>query len=229
MNFSASVVANGWLYGAFLPVAMIWLWSLRTAPWRRLSDSRQLNVWLGTIVSLALIWSMKADLRPGLALHLLGATAFVLMFGRQLAIIGLSLVLAAVTFNSATGAHIEWQAYALNALMTVVVPVFVAWGILRAVERCLPAHIFVYIFVVTFFGAAVNVVVTGFAATLLLGLASAYPLAWLLSEYALPYVLLAFAEAWLTGAVITVMIVYLPDWVGSFDDRRYLWGKQGRS
>ena len=82
---------------------------------------------------------------------------------------------------------------------------------------------------ITFFGAAVNVALTGAAATLLLGAASAYPLDWLLGEYALPYVLLAFAEAWLTGAVITVMIVYLPDWVGSFDDRRYLLSRQGRS
>ena len=229
MNFSASVVASSWLHGAYLPMALIWLWSLRTAPWRRLADSRQLNVWLGTIVSLALIWSMKADLRPGLTLHLLGATAFALMFGRQLAIVGLSLVLAVVTFNSATSAYFEWQAYALNALMTVVIPVLVAWGILRAVERWLPAHIFVYIFVATFFGAAVNVVVTGSAATVLLGLASTYPFSWLLGEYALPYVLLAFAEAWLTGAVITVFIVYLPDWVGSFDDRRYLRSNQSRS
>ena len=41
----------------------------------------------------------------------------------------------------------------------------------------------------------------------------------------LSYVLLAFAEAWLTGALITLMVVYLPHWVGTFDDRRYLWNK----
>jgi uncharacterized membrane protein len=38
-------------------------------------------------------------------------------------------------------------------------------------------------------------------------------------------VLLAFAEAWLTGAAVTLMVVYYPHWVGTFDDRRYLWKK----
>jgi uncharacterized membrane protein len=37
---------------------------------------------------------MKAGVKPGLNLHLLGATMFTLMFGRQLAIVGFSLVLA---------------------------------------------------------------------------------------------------------------------------------------
>jgi uncharacterized membrane protein len=34
--------------------------------------------------------------------------------------------------------------------------------------------------------------------------------------------LLTFAEAWLNGAMITLMAVYLPHWLGSFDDQRYL-------
>jgi uncharacterized membrane protein len=54
----------------------------------------QLNVWLGTVVLLILVWSMKAGVKPGLNMHLLGATIFTLMFGRQLAVIGFSLVLA---------------------------------------------------------------------------------------------------------------------------------------
>ena len=223
MDFSNGLFASGWTYGAYLPMVLIWLWCLRTAPWRRLADPRQLHVWLGTIVSLALIWSIKADLRPGLSLHLLGATAFALMFGRQLAIVGLSLVLAAMTFNSAWHGSFGWQAYGMNALMMCAIPVFIAWAILRAVERWLPAHIFTYIFVATFFGAAINVVLTGLAAALLLGMASVYPIAGLFGEYLIPYVLLAFAEAWITGIVITVLVVYLPDWVGTFDDRRYLW------
>jgi uncharacterized membrane protein len=37
--------------------------------------------------------------------------------------------------------------------------------------------------------------------------------------------LLGFAEAWLNGAMVTIMVVYLPHWVGSFDDRRYLLNK----
>jgi uncharacterized membrane protein len=169
------------------------------------------------------MWSMKAAVRPGMNMHLLGATMIALMFGRQLAIVGLTVVLAAVTFNSAGNGSIGWSPFALNGLTMVVIPVLVARGILRAVERCLPTHFFVFIFVATFFGAALNTMLTGLVATLLLAVAGIYDLDLLFGEFYLSYVLLAFAEAWLTGAVITIMVVYCPHWVGSFDDRRYLW------
>lgn len=39
------------------------------------------------------------------------------------------------------------------------------------------------------------------------------------------YFLLGFAEAWLNGALVTLMVIYVPRWVGSFDDRRYLLNK----
>jgi uncharacterized membrane protein len=34
--------------------------------------------------------------------------------------------------------------------------------------------------------------------------------------------LVGFSEAWLTGAFITLFVVYLPSWVSTFDDDRYL-------
>ena len=74
MNFPDALFPQSWALGAILPVLMAWLWCLRTAPWRRLADSGQLNVWLGTIVMLTLAWSLKAGVKPGLSLHLLGAT-----------------------------------------------------------------------------------------------------------------------------------------------------------
>jgi len=134
-------------------------------------------------------------------------------------------VLAAVTFNSAASGNIGWLTFALNAWAMIAVPVFIAWAILRAVERWLPAHFFIYIFVATFFGAAVNTVLTGFLATLLLGVAGVYPMDMLFGDFFLSYVLLGFAEAWLNGGAITLMVVYFPHWVGTFDDRHYLWKK----
>lgn len=221
MNFPDGLFSNGWVFGAYVPLALVWGWCLLTAPWKRLSDSGQMNVWMGTIVLLVLMWSMKAGIRPGMNMHLLGATMVTLMFGRQLAIVALSIVLAAVTFNSSDGG-IGWLPYALNALMMAIVPVFIAWTILGLVERWLPANFFIYIFVATFFGAALNTVLTGLAATSLLGVAGVYPMDMLFGEFFLSYVLLAFAEAWLTGAMITLMVVYRPHWVGTFDDRHYL-------
>jgi len=221
MNFPAGLFGNDWAYGAFVPLTFAWLWCLRTADWKRIADPSQLNVWLGTIVALVLTWSLKAEAHPGLNLHLIGATAFTLMFGRQWAILGLSVVMAAVTVNGGAA----WESYALNVLLTAVYPCVAAHVLLRIVERYLPAHFFVYIFCAAFFGAGIAVVSTGLMSTLLLWLAGIYPAEMLFSEYFPSFILLGFAEAWLNGAAITLMVVYYPHWVGSFDDRRYLIGK----
>jgi uncharacterized membrane protein len=215
VNFPDALFPQAWALGAFLPLFFVWLWCLRTAPWKRLADSVQFNVLLGTIVLLVLVWSMKAGVKPG-------ATMFTLMFGRQLAILGFSLVLAGITLNGELLGREGWLAYGLNALVLAVFPVLLADAIRRAVERLLPENFFVYVFVTAFFGAAAVVMATGLLACALLWLAAVYPAPTLLDDYLPYYFLLGFAEAWLNGALITLMVVYAPHWVGSFDDRRYL-------
>jgi uncharacterized membrane protein len=221
MNFPAQLFSSGWSIAAFLPLVALWVWSLRKGDWRRLRNATQLNVWAGTIVALVLLWSMRAGVQPGLNFHLLGAMAFVLMFGPQLAIAGLSIVLAAVTLNGAAA----WSAYALNALVMVAVPVLFAHGLYRLVERWLPNHFFVYVFVTAFLGAALTMGATGLAATLLLYAADVYSAHYLLHDYLPYYLLLGFAEATITGMCVTIFVVYRPAWVCTFDDTRYLLNK----
>lgn len=223
MNFPDTLFPPVWAFGAALVFLPVLLWAVMTAPWARLADSRQSNAWLGAIALLTLTWSMKAGVQPGLSLHLLGATMVTLMFGRKLAIAGLALVLAAVTLNAWLNAGVSgWRSYALNAVVLVFVPVFVTDSIRQLMERFLPVNFFIYIFVGAFFGAAVSLLATGLATASVLWLAGVYPAAFLWQDY-LPYtLLLAFAEAWLNGAMVTLIAVYLPHWLGSFDDRRYL-------
>jgi uncharacterized membrane protein len=225
MNFPDALFPDSWAFGAVVPLLLALAWCLRTAPWQRLADAGQSNIWLGTLVVLTLIWSMKAGVRPGLNLHLLGATVLTLMFGRQLAIIGFCVVLAAVTLNQDLRGIDAWQMFALNALVLAVFPVLVADRIRQLVERHLPANLFIYVFITAFFGAAVTVVATGLLASVLLWLGGAYPAEMLFDDYFPYYILLGFSEAWLNGAVVTLMVVYAPHWVGSFDDRRYLLNK----
>jgi uncharacterized membrane protein len=115
--------------------------------------------------------------------------------------------------------------FALNALVLAVIPVLVADAVRQLVERHLPANFFIYVFITAFFGAAVTVVATGLLASVLLWLGGAYPADMLFEDYFPYYILLGFSEAWLNGAVITLMVVYAPHWVTSFDDRRYLLNK----
>ena len=158
MNFPDALFPQAWAIGAFVPLFATWLWCLRGAPWRDLADSGRLNVWLGTTVLLILVWSMKAGVKPGLDMHLLGATMFTLMFGPRLAILGLSLVLAGVTLNNGLLGREGWEAYALNALALAVFPALLADAIRRVVDRCLPGNFFIYVFVTAFFGAAITII-----------------------------------------------------------------------
>jgi uncharacterized membrane protein len=123
--------------------------------------------------------------------------------------------------NGAAG----WEAYALNVLVTAVFPCIAADALLRIVERFLPPNFFCYIFCAAFFGAGIAVVSTGLLASLLLWVAGIYSAEMLMAEYLPFYALLGFAEAWLNGGAITLMVVYYPSWVGSFDDRRYFYRK----
>jgi uncharacterized membrane protein len=157
-------------------------------------------------------------LPSGLGLHLLGATVVCLMFGPRLAQLAHYLVVVLVTVLGMAGA----DAYPANALLTAALPVWVSYGILRAAERWLPANMFIYIFVAGFLagGAALaaSALVTA-ASHLVLG---TYPPRLIIEDF-LPFaLLLSWGEAFLSGMLTAMMVVYHPGWVSSFDDARYL-------
>ena len=61
--------------------------------------------------------------------------------------------------------------------------------------------------------------------TALMALSGAYPLDYLLNHYT-PYALLiSWGEAFTTGMMVTVMVVYRPAWVETFDDVKYIQNK----
>lgn len=221
MNLPDTLLGEGWYWAAWLAWLPLFAHSIWWAPWLRLRDSTLLNLWLGMTVLLVLIWSMKAGVRPGLSMHLLGATIFTLSFGPRLAFIGLSLVAAAVTLNTGGG----WLSYAANTLLTAGVGVGLSHLFYRLLDKVLPRHFFVYIFVNGFFGAALTVIGVGFVISTLLALAGAYEWDYLFTEYFPYFLLLGFAEAWLSGMVMTLFVVYRPGWVVTFDDESYLANK----
>jgi uncharacterized membrane protein len=221
VNLPDTLLGEGWYWAAWLAWLLFFVHSIWRAAWLRLRDSALMNLWLGMTVLLALIWSMKAGVKPGLSLHLLGATVFTLSFGPRLAFIGLSLVAAAVTFNTDGG----WLAYAANTLLTAGIGVGLSQLFYRLLDKVLPRHFFVYIFVNGFFGAAVTIVGVGFVISTLLALAGVYEWDYLFTEYFPYFLLLGFAEAWLSGMVMTLFVVYRPGWVVTFDDERYLANK----
>ncbi|MBS1191815.1 MAG: putative integral rane protein [Rhodocyclaceae bacterium] len=221
MNLPDALLDEAWYWTAWAVWLPLFVLSVRRAPWERLKDSGQSHLWWGMIVVLVLLWSLVAGVKPGLSLHLLGATVFTLCFGPHFAFIGLSLVVAGVAFNGAGG----WMSFALNALLMGGVGVASSYGIFRLVDRWLPRHFFVYVFVNGFFGAALAVLAVGVVAIPVLALAGAYSFEYLLEEYLPYFLLLGFSEAWLSGMVMTLFVIYRPEWVATFDDSRYLANK----
>jgi uncharacterized membrane protein len=208
-----------WLMGLLYGLALIS--SLRMAPWSRLGNAEQLNVYLGTTVALLLLWHMHADMLPGLSYHLLGLTAVTLMFGWSLSVIAASLALAGLCINSGSG----WDGFLVNALVAGVIPITLTQILLILIRWYLPKQFFVYVLVNGFLTGGFVGVTCGYLVTWLLESSGVYSFAQL-SDRVLPYFPLMFLpEAFLNGWALVVLVVFRPRWVYSFSDEQYLEGK----
>jgi uncharacterized membrane protein len=221
MDLPAGLFPLAWHVAAVVLSLAALLAAVRGVDWSALlGSSTRINLVLGFAVVMVLLWSLRAGVSPGLNFHLLGAMAACLVLGPHLALVALGLSLSGLAVNGA----IEWPAWAINYVSMVVLPVLLAQGLRRAVERLLPAHFFIFVFVLAFAGSGLVVIASGLFGATMLGVAGAYPWWKIGSEY-LPYLLLlGFSEAWIGGAVTTMLVVFRPGWVSAFDDARYLRG-----
>lgn len=221
MNLDPSLLPNVIAWPLLALFTLVLLPVVLRAPWGLVRQNRLESVFISAVGCVGLLWSMSAGIRPGLELHLLGSTALTLIFGWRLAIAAGVAALAAVT---ALGLY-AWPAFALNGLLLAVLPVVVSHWVGRQVYGLLPHNFFIYIFLAAFFGAmlAMGSVVLASAA-LLYGL-GAYPYQVLAHDYLVMLPLIMFPEGFITGMVMTMLVVFRPDWVRTFDDRDYIHGK----
>jgi len=221
MNIPANLFPEWYYWLSHLGYALVLGWALYSAPWYKIRDRENLNVFLGATVAVLLLWTLKAGIRPGMSFHLLGATLLMLMFGWQFALLSLSLVLV----GQAAYGNITWFSFSLNALLMAAVPVLFSFALFRLSLRYLPKHFFIYTLFNAYFCAALTMGVTVMLASLLLLAGSGYSWEDLVDHY-LPFVpMMVFAEGFFTGMLATSMVLFRPEWIGSFDDRRYLNGK----
>ncbi|MCU7920497.1 MAG: energy-coupling factor ABC transporter permease [Candidatus Thiodiazotropha sp. (ex Dulcina madagascariensis)] len=214
--FSATLL--WWLAGL---CAVVMLYALWLAPWRRLTEKGQLHVFMGAVVALIVLWHMRGQLQPGLSFHLLGVTAITLMFGWSMAIIIASLALFAVSLNAGYG----WQGYVVSFLTVALVPITLSQCSLVLVRSWLPRHFFVYVLGNGFFTAWLVGYASGYLAMQLLVYSGAYSMAELQMTIMPFFPLMFFPEALVNGWVITMMVVFFPAWVYSFSDEQYIHGK----
>jgi len=220
MNLIADNFPPHWLWGLWLLVALLGLLIARRARWRMLGDATNLNIFLAATVAVLGLWLIKTGIKPGLNFHLIGATALTLMFRPLFALFSIGLITAAISLWQG-----EYAAFSVNWLIMGVVPVAVSWGIYTLTDRKLPNHLFIYIFLNAFFGSALAIIAVGLASTIFVALSGAYPVNYLLENYLPFFLLISFSEAFITGMLITMMVIYKPEWVATFDDKRYLLDK----
>jgi uncharacterized membrane protein len=221
VDLTADLIPAPWLWLANLLCGVVLLHVLRRAPWGWLREPMDLNIWLATCLGLLLAWSLRAGIDPGLHLHFLGAMLLTLMFGWYFAVLGLGLVTAGITVLG----HADWLAFGANMLVLGIIPVSFCYLVFLLVEWKLPRNFFIYIFVTAFWGSALSMVVTALVSAAFLNLAGDLPWRELTQGY-LPYaLLLGFPEGFTTGLLMSIFVVYKPQWVYTFRDDKYLKGK----
>ena len=222
LHIPSDLLPQGLLWASNILFLLCLLLAIRFAPWKALLNSQQSqHVFLGAVVLLLTIWGFKAGISPGLGFHHLGATLFTLMFGWSLATVGLTVTMIASLLLQSS----DWASLGINGLISIVLPIVSSYAILKSSQKWLPDNFFIYIFVCAFFGAAVAIALSRLSAITLLLLINAYPYEQLIEESLQYLPLFMFPEAFITGMLITIFVVYRPDWISTFDDERYIRGK----
>lgn len=217
MQFEPHLLPPGllpWTWGlaaVLLLLALPGLGALRGRPER-------LHLLLGTGVALAVLWSISARVDPGVSVHVLGTLLAVLLLGWRLALLATAVAEAALLLSgkaAPAGAPLSW-------LLSGVLPASAGWLVAWAARFRLPRNPFIFIFVCGFFGAGVALLVTWLAASgLLLALGQPLPSGPGTSLWGfLP--LVVFPEAFINGALVSMLIVYRPDWVRLYDELFYV-------
>jgi len=219
MSLTQGLISSGWLWAAGLLSGLIILWAVRCAPWPVLAQEKRLqHLLFGATVVLMLMWTMRAGLSPGLSIHFLGMTTLTLMFGWDLAMLAGSLALLGMTLIGRE----SWDTLSINVLCSVIVPVLASIAVLRLVEAKLPRNFFVYLFLCAFFGAGIATAVAGMVMALLLWADGVYAWGKIYLEYVRFLPLIMFPEGLLNGIIMTAMMVFHPDWIRTFDAKKYI-------
>jgi len=218
VDFLATPLPAGWAIATAAIALVLAGRAARRAPWKLLGDGFRLHGWLGACLAVALAWILSARPLPFLSLHLLATPLVALMFGRDLALV--AAVPAAVAAWLWRGS--EWAGLGATWLLAAWLPVTVGDGLRRLADRFVPRNPFTFIFLAGFFAPGIAFAATVAAATVAHAAAGTVPWPRLSGEF-LPYgLLLSWGEAFFTGLLTAIFVVYEPRWMVTFDDTRYL-------
>lgn len=197
---------------------LVMVQAARSVRWRTLrSDNALQHSFFGAAVVLAFLWQIRADIYPGLAIHIFGMTAITLMLGWGLAVFAglLALILTVITGRESV------MMFAANGLVTVMVPALVTQSIMLWERRRNFRNFFAYMFFCGFFAAGISVAVAGVTMCLMLWVSGVYEFSELVHGYLRYLPLFMVPEGFVNGAVVTGLMVFHPDRLTTLDQSRY--------
>ena len=148
-------------------------------------------------------------------------TVMTLMFGPQFALLGASFALVGLAFYAPTG----WEAIGINALLMVLLPIWITVGFVKVCETYLETNFFVYVFFNGFLAAGVASVVVLSTGGLIMLMNEVHSLEVLKQVY-FPFIpLMAIPEGFVNGMIMAALILLKPEWISSFQDRTHINGK----
>ena len=185
----------------------------------RLEDTALQHRWMAATLAIMLMWQLRAQAVDWLTLHLVFTVLMTLVFKMPLALISNVMINVAMV---AIGRN-DWSLMGANVLVTGIVPATVTGFVWRIVDRRLPDNLMVFLFACGFFGTALATLGGGLSAVALIIVAGTDPEAvYLAQEYARFLPLLMPSEAFITGMLLSILLVYHPSWVATFNDHRYI-------
>jgi len=195
-------------------VAVAVLVALAFRPWSTLRASTLRDPWVAMLILLSCLWAVQGTLPTPFPLQLSGACLLVLMFGWPLAILTLLPVALAGAWIGGVG-----LARAVDlAAWSGVVPASLGLVIGLATRRWLPRQLFVYILARGFVGTALAMGIAGtLRAWWTAGLSGSEATALLTAQW-----LIAWGEAFMTGAFAAIFVAFRPEWLLTYSDSRYL-------
>ena len=207
---------------ALAALALVLAW--RHAGWARLKQPTAFYGWLGATTLLAATWLFSVKVQPDFILYFLGTPLVTLMFGPGLAIVSVAIALGFYIYTIDG----QWANLGLNLLLTGVLPALVSHGVLLISQRHLPRNYFVFLFVGGFFGGLMSVTSVMVVSVLLHAVVGFYDASYLLGDVLPSALLLAWGEALTLGMMTSMITIYAPALMLSFDDKSYLARKPPR-
>lgn len=194
-------------------------WNFNWTAW--LADKSRQHLSFGAAIALVPLWMLQAGIKEGLEFHFLGLTVLALMLGWRLSIMMSTLSLLLLTgFGMAS-----WSAFGANLLLGAIIPISFTYLVFLLTYSYLYRHLFVYIFVAGFFNAALTMAVKVLAFSLYMSWSGQYSWQVIMDSYLGILPLLLFPEGLLNGMLITVLVIFKPQWMRTYLDRDYIHNK----